>query len=84
MIEEYDNKQIYCRMLGHPISFSYCRKCNIGTPCRSIYNCWFEYIDITTFMDEHFSTDLLEQIKAPPKDKTVSIHELIKKAKKSN
>ena len=83
MITKYDNQEIRCPMLGHPLHFSYCRTTDGTTPCRRIYNCWFERLPIQQFMQDNFSQDVLNAITAPPKPKTVSLFELIEKAKQT-
>ncbi|PKL37770.1 MAG: hypothetical protein CVV44_15645 [Spirochaetae bacterium HGW-Spirochaetae-1] len=81
MIEQYDNEKGYCRMLGHYIEFRYCRTVANGLPCRKVLDCWFETIDVRSFMDEHFTSEEQEKIFTPPMDKVSSILELIEKAR---
>lgn len=80
MITEHDHLEIRCPMLGHPLNFSYCRSTTSNTPCRKIYNCWFQRIPVQEFMQENFSKEVIEQITAPPKPKVLSLFELIQKA----
>ncbi|WP_319558974.1 hypothetical protein [Marispirochaeta sp.] len=35
-----DGKKRYCRRLGHPVPFRYCRLTADGTPCTAIRGCW--------------------------------------------
>ena len=83
MITDYDKKEIRCPMLGHPLNFSYCRTTDGATPCRRIYNCWFERLPIQQFMQEHFPQDVLDKLAEPPKPKMLSLFELIEKAKQT-
>jgi hypothetical protein len=39
---DFDDEDCYCRILGHYLSFSYCRSCQEGAPCFKILDCWFE------------------------------------------
>ena len=80
-IDQHDNEKMYCRMLGHHITFSYCRAPGSKRPCRKIFDCWYNTFDITQFMQEHFSDEEIKAILAPPKDKMVSLIELIEQAK---
>lgn len=81
MIRDYDDLEIYCRMLGHPLTFSYCRSTEGSTPCRRIIDCWFQRIPVRQFAEEHFSDEILQQISSPPRDKMLTILELIEQAK---
>ncbi len=80
MITEYDHLEIRCPMLGHPLNFFYCRSTDSNTPCRKIYNCWYQRFPIQHFMQAHFEPDDLDKITAPPKPKVLSLLELIEKA----
>ena len=81
---QYDDLDIRCPMLGHPLYFKYCRSTHENKPCRKIYDCWFNRIDIETFMNENFDEATIEAIKSPPKPKVLSLVELIEQAKKRN
>lgn len=83
-IEQHDDKKIYCRMLGHHVTFAYCRAGLSSLPCRKIFDCWFQTFDIKKFMKENFTDSEIQAILAPPKDKMTSIIELIQKAQKNN
>ena len=79
MKEQYDAKNGYCRMLGHTLSFSYCRAMNSGLPCYNILNCWFERFDIETFVTENYSVEELQDVFKPPKMKIATMVEVVKK-----
>jgi hypothetical protein len=79
MKEQYDAKEGYCRMLGHTLSFRYCRAMNTGLPCHNILNCWFERFDIETFIAENYSEEELRDIFKPPKMKIATMVEVIDK-----
>lgn len=83
MNTEYDELEIYCRMLGHPLEFSYCRSTAGNTPCRKISDCWHHRIRIQEFLEENFPPETLNRISSPPKDKIVSIIELIEQAERT-
>jgi len=82
MITEYDDLEIYCRMLGHPLNFLYCRTTDGSKPCAKILDCWYKRIPIREFAEENFSSQILEQLNAPPTNRLHSILELIEKAEK--
>jgi len=70
-------------MLGHTVAFNYCRSINSGSPCRKIFDCWFESFPVEEFMNSHYSKQEIEKIIAPPKEKILSLLELIEQAKSS-
>lgn len=69
-------------MLGHEITFEYCRAPGAASPCRRILDCWFECFDVVEFMKAHFSREVIRQIEAPPRAKVLSLLELIEQAKR--
>jgi len=66
-------------MLGHTLSFRYCRTMNTGLPCHNILNCWFERFDIETFIAENYSEEELQDIFKPPKMKIATMVEVVAK-----
>ncbi len=83
-IGKYDSKKRYCPMLGHEVSFAYCRAPGTNLPCRRIFDCWRQVVDIEGFIREHFNDDEIDSILAPRKDKMTSLVELIEKARRDN
>jgi hypothetical protein len=83
MLTQYDNLEIRCPMLGHPLNFSYCRSTDGDKPCRRIFNCWFQRMPVEQFIDDNFPAGTKEKLNAPPKPKVLSLVELIEKAQKS-
>lgn len=81
-MNQYDKERIYCRKLGHWLSFSYCRQENNGLPCRKIADCWFEKIPIERFLKENYKEEEISYIFKPSKQKLTSLIELIEQAKK--
>ena len=83
MIEEYDAFIIRCPQLGGEVPFQYCRTVNEDLPCRRMIVCWEFRIDISKFLNEHYSFDQIERALAPPtKTRIETILELIENAKK--
>ena len=80
MKEQYDDKNGYCRMLGHTLSFRYCRALGMeGEPCHNILNCWFERFDVERFMGENYSEEEIEGIFKPPKTRISALAEIANK-----
>ncbi len=83
-IEKYDSLEIRCRLLGHQVSFQYCRSSNRNLPCRKIMDCWWERVEIETYLRENFTPgELNRSVYAKPKSKIVSLIELIERAKRN-
>lgn len=80
-IEAHDQRETYCRMLGHLVPFRYCRGMPDGLPCRKILDCWFECFDVAAFVKKYYTAEQIERILAPPKPKMTSLMELIERAK---
>lgn len=83
MLTRYDELEIYCRMLGHPLKFSYCRSTGNNVPCPRIEECWQGRIPIREFLEYHFDEELIRRLSDPPKPKITTIIEMIEQAEKS-
>ena len=70
-------------MLGHHLTFAYCRKTASAQPCRKIFDCWFGKLDIKQFIKENFTKEQIKALLAQPKTKMVSLVELIQQAQKN-
>ena len=66
---QFDDKQWYCRMLGHTIAFRYCRTMTDGLPCNRILDCWYELIPIQDFIAQNYSSKEQETIRQPPQSR---------------
>ena len=84
MLVQYDNEEIYCRKLGHHLTFKYCRTEREGLPCAKVLDCWFENIPIEEFVRSNYSEAEIAAITAPPKPKVATLFDLIAEAKKRN
>jgi len=83
-ITAHDRRRRRCPMLGNDVPFSYCRAPARDLPCRRIFDCWWETFDVRAFLGGHFTEDDIARILAPPKDRTVTLIELIERARKAN
>lgn len=68
-------------MLGHEITFAYCRTPGSDIPCRKIFDCWWETFDITAFIKKYYDKETLQMLTAPPQPKTSSLLDLIEQAR---
>lgn len=83
MIEEQDALIIRCPQLGGEVPFRYCRTVNEDLPCRRIMACWEFRIEISKFLNDHYSADQIQRALAPPTQTRIeTILEIIEKAKK--
>ena len=73
-VDQYDTRAIYCRMLGHELTFKYCRSTADGRFCPRIFDCWHDKIEVGRYIKSFFSDDEISAIIRPPKPK---IHTLI-------
>ena len=81
MIEQYDSKMIRCPRVGGDVNFKFCRSENNLLPCRWVVGCWQMRIEISQFLEGHFSKEELDRVFAPPKPKMESLVELVEKAR---
>ena len=81
-ITRHDHRRRRCPMLGHEVPFSYCRQPGAHTPCRKIFDCWWQTFDVVGFMREHHTEEEIQRILTPRNDKRVSLVELIRRAQK--
>ncbi len=79
---KYDGLTLYCRKLGHQVTFKYCRFENLGKFCSKVRDCWFETIPIDDYLSAYYQPEEIAHLFQPPKSKIVSIFELIQKAQK--
>jgi hypothetical protein len=84
MLTEHDDLLRRCPMLGNEVPFSYCRQPGQEIPCRKIFDCWWEAIDIRKFVEENYSEEVRNVMNQPPKPKTLSILELVVQARRRN
>jgi hypothetical protein len=78
-----DDYKIRCPRLGHQIPFLYCRLENKGLPCFKTLDCWYDHF----LVEEHMKQELTPEewgmvFGSPPRQKMLSLVELIEQAKK--
>ncbi|MBN2328345.1 MAG: hypothetical protein JXR73_14455 [Candidatus Omnitrophica bacterium] len=66
-LTRYDDLEHYrCPLLGDAIHFSYCRKMNEGLPCRKLFDCWVDKINVEGYLNENFTPDEIHKAIARP------------------
>lgn len=83
MKNKYDEHELYCKKLGHFLTFKYCRSENFSLPCSKIRDCWFQYIDIDNYLYQNLSEAEIGHLYEPAKPKINSLLELIDRAKQT-
>jgi hypothetical protein len=80
MKKKSDQLQRRCPRLGGPVEFSYCRSCeDQNQPCFKIFDCWWEFFDVVTYMRERLPEKQFNQLaQKKTKPKVVSIVEMIR------
>ncbi len=75
----HDEKIHYrCPQLGDTIPFSYCRRMNGGLPCRQIYTCWMDKLDVNGFIFDNFSLEEIERaFNQPTRGRMASLFETL-------
>lgn len=83
MNKEIGNKITRCPRLGQEIAFSYCFQESPDLPCSRIVQCWSSVFDVTDLLQKELTEEKWRRFsETEPKDKLVSIIELIEAAKK--
>lgn len=80
-IDEHDKRTIYCRQLGCMIPFKYCRTVSQKMPCRTIADCWHEYLEIVPFLEENYTPEQISSFLRP--SHTSKAGRLVEMAEKS-
>ncbi len=80
MRKQYDLEEAYCKILGHFLTFDYCRKSNKSLPCSKILDCWFQQLPIQDFIRDNYSKEEREQIFTPQPPKILSLSDILKQA----
>lgn len=80
-LEHHDEQEARCRMLGHEVPFSYCRKLQGDYPCRNVANCWFERFDVMDFLKMHFTEEEIQKFLTPAKPRMQTLIEMIEQAR---
>jgi len=76
-LREFDALEGYCRKLGHHLPFSYCRTTGTDRLCGSIRECWFQRLDIDSWLGRNFEPAVLEQALKPGTPRITGIMEIL-------
>ena len=82
IMEEYDDLEIYCRKLGHHITFSYCQEPGSEKVCSSVRDCWYGRIDIDEYLENRYSPEELKEALKPGLPKITGIMEVLARLSK--
>jgi hypothetical protein len=82
MKTRYDSKLVRCPKLGDEMMFAYCFQESGDLPCARIIRCWQASFNVEAVLKEHLTARQWKQFNcAQPKDKVISLIELIEAAK---
>ncbi len=82
MKTEHDEKIIRCPKLGDEMTFSYCLAEAGELPCARIINCWQAAFDVIEVLKSVLTPDQWGHFaNVQPKEKVLSLIELIERAK---
>lgn len=80
LIACHDDKEMRCALLGHQVSFCYCRNVE-GHPCRRMLQCWSMHFDVLGYLQEWYTAEDIEALFAPPRSKIAQLLDLVEKAR---
>jgi len=82
MQTQHGAKLIRCPKLGDEMTFAYCLQESRDLPCARIIQCWQAAFDVAVLLKEYLTIGQWERFtSAQPKDKMISLIEIIEKAK---
>jgi hypothetical protein len=82
-MKKYDHFEMRCPRLGGEVTFSYCRQEGGDIPCLRIITCWHPFFPVEQYLKRTMTADAWNTfVLQVPKDKIISIIELIEAAKK--
>ena len=81
--ERHDHHSRRCPMLGHDVTFGYCRSPDSDVPCRRIFDCWRETFDVRDFVRSVYGEAMIGRILSAPQDRAATIVDLIQKARRN-
>ena len=83
MKTEHDNKMSRCPKLGDEMTFSYCLREAGDLPCARIAACWEAVFDVTDVLKRALTAAQWSRFAgAEPKEKVLTLVELIEQAKR--
>lgn len=80
MKDKYDKQEGYCKMLGHFLTFDYCRSMNKGLPCSKVLDCWFQNFPVQEYINKNYSSHEQTKIFEAPKSKILTLTEILEQA----
>jgi hypothetical protein len=79
----YDQLELRCPKLGGEVTFAYCQLEGGDIPCSRIIGCWQPYFPVETYLRTRLTQPQWDRcFSQAPKEKVVSLIELIEAAKK--
>lgn len=83
MKTQHDHKLTRCPKLGDEMTFAYCLRESGDLPCARIIACWQAAFNVTDVLKNVLTPDQWDRFNgAQPKEKVMTLIELIEKAKR--
>lgn len=85
MKTDVDVQERRCPRLGGNVTFGYCRSCGEGNSvCPGVIDCWWESFDVVEYFRARSGKEELSLLGSPkpPKNKVVSLLEMIRGARR--
>ena len=83
MKTEHDHQITRCPKLGDEMTFAYCLREGGDLPCARIITCWQAAFDVAVLLKQNMTHEKWERFtNVQPKDKVISLIEIIEKAKR--
>ena len=79
MKTEFDDVKGYCRMLGHMLTFRYCRSVNDELPCRKVMDCWYDKFPVQEFLSENYTEEELKKAFGMQQNRLSTIISIVQK-----
>jgi hypothetical protein len=83
-LSAHDGRKRRCPMLGHDVSFAYCRAPASDAPCHKVLDCWWEEFDVETFIRTCYGHGAIARLREPRQDKACTLVDLIEKARRAS
>ncbi|MHC4985000.1 MAG: hypothetical protein ACYTFO_02465 [Planctomycetota bacterium] len=80
----YDDQHIQCPKVGHDVAFDYCRAEQGDSPCRNLLSCWWDHIEVASFVAEHFGGSEAGDLFDGPAAHVASLADLMAQAQHSD
>ncbi len=79
---EEDGRPLYCRRLGHAVTFGYCRTGTGDLPCPRVLDCWFGTFGVAGYLRSRYTPEQIARVLRPPREKISQILDIVAAVKR--